>query len=244
MTKDKARKGAVRARMAKTGERYATARHYLLDQHLPPPPETDAEPEPEPDLEPATLRPRAAEPGMSEAAVLRGTGKTWDEWFVLLDSWGAAERTHPEIARYLVEEHGIPGWWAQGVTVGYERARGRRAVHERPDGFSVNASKTFPVPVARLFAAFVDEAARDDWLEPGTLRPRTSQPNRSARFDVPATGTRLEVNFTAKGESKASAALQHVKLPTEDDIETWRAFWKERLNRLAAVLSDPRRDAD
>ena len=33
MTKDKAQKQAIRARMAKTGERYTTARHYLLDLH-------------------------------------------------------------------------------------------------------------------------------------------------------------------------------------------------------------------
>ena len=35
MTKDKAQKQAVRTRMAKTGERYTTARHYLLDLHRP-----------------------------------------------------------------------------------------------------------------------------------------------------------------------------------------------------------------
>lgn len=41
MTQDKAEKAAIRARMAQTGERYTTARHYLLDQHLSPdnPPE-------------------------------------------------------------------------------------------------------------------------------------------------------------------------------------------------------------
>ena len=33
MTKDNAQKQAIRARMAKTGERYTTARHYLLDLH-------------------------------------------------------------------------------------------------------------------------------------------------------------------------------------------------------------------
>ena len=236
MTKDKARKRAIRARMAKTGERYAAARHYHLDQHLLPPTETPAEPEPAP----AELPPRAAKPGMSDAAIARGTGKTWDEWLGLLDAWGAAGRTHPEIARHLADEHGLSGWWAQSVTVGYERARGRRAVHERPDGFSVNASKTFPVPVARLFAAFVEEGARDEWLEPETLRIRTTQPHRSARFDVLGDGTRLHVYITAKGETKATAQLQHEKLPAEEDVETRRAFWKERLDRLAAALAERR----
>lgn len=123
------------------------------------------------------------------------------------------------------------------MTVGYERARGLRAVHQLPDGFSVNASKTFSVPVDRLFAAFTEEAARHEWLEPGTLHLRTAQANRSARFDVLINGTRLHVNFAAKGDTKSSAALQHVKLPVQEEIETWRAFWKERLGRLATHLN-------
>ncbi len=236
MTRDKAQKRAIRARMAKTGERYTTARHYYhLDQHLVPPTDITTEPDAL-DPRPAELPPRSAEPGMSDAAIRRGTGKTWDEWSQVLDGWGATGRTHAEIARHLANEHGLRGWWAQSVTVGYERARGARAVHQLPDGFSVNASKTFPVPVERLFAAFVEEAARDEWLEPGMLRLRTSQANRSARFDVPVNGTRLQVNFAAKGDAKSSAALQHVKLPSQEEIETWRAFWKERLSRLAEPL--------
>ena len=59
------------------------------------------------------------------------TGRVWDEWFALLDAWGGVERPHPEIARWLNQEHGIPGWWAQGVTVAYEQARGLRAPRQR-----------------------------------------------------------------------------------------------------------------
>ncbi len=93
------------------------------------------------------------------------------------------------------------------------------------------------MPVDRLFAAFVEETSRDRWLEPGTLQLRTVQTNRSARFDVPLNGTRLQVNFIAKGDAKSSAALQHVKLPAHNEIETWRGFWKERLSRLAILLN-------
>jgi hypothetical protein len=244
MTRDKAQKRAIRERMAKTGERYTTARHFHLDLH------NDRQSESAVPAvagneatmfavqDQAALPPRVAEPGMSDESVLRGTGKTWDEWFVLLDGWEAARREHPEIARHLHDAHGIDGWWAQTVTVGYERARGMRAVHERPDGFSVNASKTFPVPVEQLFAAFVDDAMRDRWLGPGELRLRTNQPNRSARFDVLANDTRLAAWFTAKGPEKSSVQLQHERLPTADEIDGWRAHWKASLTRLAGVLRE------
>ena len=241
MTREKAQKRAIRERMAKTGERYTTARHYHLDLHLAPdepPTAGDAEGPESVVAAPVSLPPRVAEPGMSDEAIRRGTGKTWDEWFVLLDAWGAPEKKHPEIARHLHEAHGVDGWWAQSVTVGYERARGMRGVHERPDGYSANASKTIAAPVERLYAAFVDEAARDRWLDPGELRLRTSQPNRSARFDVLANGTRLGVIFTSKGAAKSSVQIQHERLPTADDVEPWKGHWKARLERLAAMLRE------
>lgn len=258
MTKQKVQKRAVRERMAKTGERYTTARHYLLDLHHPDLDQAEsttgaAETEPSPAMrespngtasEAAITAPESGmppawveQPGMSAEALRRATGKTWEEWFALLDAWGAVERTHTEIARHVHEAHEIDGWWAQGVTVGYERARGLRQRHQRPDGFSVNASKTVAAPLTRLYAALLDESLRDQWLEPGTLRVRTSQPQRSARFDVVASGTLLTATFLAKGETKATVQLQELKLPTAEEVEPRKAFWKASLNRLAALLA-------
>jgi len=230
----------------KAGERDTVARRIHLDLHLSAPsPPVALEPpamsssEPQTERERAALPPRVAEPGMSDEAIRRGTGKPWDDWFRLLDAWQAGNRSHShrEITHYLAAEHGIGGWWAQSVTVGYERARGLRAVHQRPDGFSANVSKTFPVPVEQLFAAVVDETRRDRWLEPGTLRLRTVQSGRSARFDLPADGTRLDVTFTAKGPAKTSVAFQHNRLISAEDVAARRTFWRAHLDRLATILA-------
>jgi hypothetical protein len=267
MTKNKAQKQAIRGRMAKTGEHYTTARHYFLDLHrsergdatsnslsssdeqpdadLPAPvpaeeveaPSALADQAPAPATK-AALPPRVAEPGVSDSAVQRATGRDWDEWFTLLDAWDGTAHTHTEIARHVNETYGIDGWWAQSVTVGYERARGMRALHERPDGFSANASKTLPVPVDRLFSAFVDQNERERWLEGVELRPRTSQPPKSARFDVLPGETRLAITFVAKGPEKSSAQLQLERLAGSEEVARWKAFWKEQLARLADVLAD------
>ena len=45
-----------------------------------------------------------------------GAGDT-QEWFALLDAWGATGHSHTEIARWLHETHGVPGWWSQNITV-------------------------------------------------------------------------------------------------------------------------------
>jgi hypothetical protein len=267
MTKDKAQKLAVRARMAKTGERYTTARYYLLDLHRSPPMTADIDRSSFDDKEPGFnavspfpadgaahstmldrdaapavaeggLPPRVAAPGMSDAAIQRATGKSWDEWFALLDAWQGTTHNHTEIARHVCETYGIDGWWAQGVTVGYERARGMRALHERPDGFSGNASKTFPVPVERLFAAFVEPDERERWLEGIELRNRTSRPNTSARFDVLPEDGRLAVTFVAKGPDKSVAQLQQERLADANDVARWKALWKAQLAGLARYLAE------
>jgi len=220
MTEQKARKRAIRARMTKTGERYTAARRHLTPSTAEPP-----------------LPPRVAEPPHSEESVRRATGKGWDEWFRILDARGAVDRPHGEITRYLIEEHGVPGWWSQAVTVGYERARGLRAVYQGPGGYRVGVSKTVAVPVERLFRAFVQPRGKNRWIEPGTLRKRTSRPPKTARFDFRDGTSRVVVGFEAKGDSKSMVAIQHERLPDRASVEELRAFWKERLARLAASLS-------
>ena len=52
------------------------------------------------------------------------TGHGLDHWFAVLDRFGGVEKGHSASARHLYDDHGVPGWYAQGITVAYERARG------------------------------------------------------------------------------------------------------------------------
>ena len=63
----------------------------------------------------------AARPRISDAAVRKATGKSWDEWFAVLDSEGADALPHKQIARLLYDKGYIASsWWCQTVTVAYE----------------------------------------------------------------------------------------------------------------------------
>jgi hypothetical protein len=217
MTRQKSFKRLVRARMEKTRESYTAARANLLAAE-----ETQA-----------TVGPTLT---MSDEAIKRRTARGWEEWFDLLDEWGAAERPHKEIARWLREEQSVDGWGAQSVTVSYERARGLRAVGERPEGFSVTAQKTVSVPVDRLYEAVVDETLRARWLPGGGLRERTASKPKSARFDWGDGETRVIVGFTAQGEAKSTVALEHERLADAEEAERMKAFWRERVAALKEVL--------
>lgn len=64
--------------------------------------------------------------GVRTEAVLKATGRAWDEWLRVLDRAGARRMPHQEIAALLARKFAVPGWWCQMVTVGYEQARGLR----------------------------------------------------------------------------------------------------------------------
>src|SRR5690348_2978016 len=91
--------------------------------------------------------------GVGTAAVLRATGRPWSEWLSVLDRAGAGAMAHKDIARLLSRKYGVPDWWSQMVTVGYEQARGLRAAGERADGFAASASRTVQADLARLYDA-------------------------------------------------------------------------------------------
>src|SRR6185503_18545301 len=140
------------------------------------------------------LLPREQEPDVGP------TGRPYSYWFAALDEWGAIDRSHKEIAAWLIGEQGVRGWWAQNITVEYERARGLREKGQGRDGFfTVNASKTVAVPVEELYGAFTDETRRQDWLPGVYLSERTATPHKTARYDWGDGSTRVIVGFEGKG---------------------------------------------
>src|SRR5450755_4739813 len=233
MTEHKTFKRRVRSRMAKTGESYTAARRMLISGP-PAPPAPPAPPQPPVPPEPK----RAADP------VAKATGRSADSWFERLDQWGAAERTHTEIARWLAEQPGVGSWWAQSITVSYEQARGRRERYQRPDGFTITTSVTIAVPVAELFEAFTDERLRERWLPGAPLRLRTATALRSARYDWADGATRVNVGFTAGGADKSRVALSHERLPDAATAADRRRWWREQLIECKALLeARPQADA-
>jgi uncharacterized protein YndB with AHSA1/START domain len=173
----------------------------------------------------------------SEEAVRGATGRSYEDWFRLLDEADMTSRRHGEIASVLSDEHGVDSWWAQTITVGYERARGLRPPHGGRDGlFSISASKTLDVPVERLFEAFTDATLRERWLPGGELRERTSQPRRSARFDWGDGQTRVNVGFEPRGDARSQVAVAHERLPDAGAADEMKQRWRERLSALKALL--------
>jgi hypothetical protein len=225
MTEHKSFKRLVRARMTKTGESYAAARAMLLRAE----PAGAAEPAGSADA------PRLK---TSDENIRRRTGKGWEEWFEILDEWGAADRSHREIARWVAEQQGVVplAWNVQAVVSGYELTRGLRLVGEKEDGFAVTASRTVAVPVDQLYDAFVSDGVRARWLSDGVLSQRTATRPRSARFDWNGGDTRVHVTFLVKDDGRSTVALEHRRLPDAAEADRMKTYWRQRLQALKGLL--------
>jgi len=226
MPANKDLKRLVRGRMQKTGEAYTTARAHILKQ----------KPARRRSIQPAPSD-YAKLGGKSDAILKEKTGCTWERWVGALDGVKAHTWPHPEIARYVQEKYKVSGWWAQTVTVGYERIKGLRAVGQRRDGwFEANKSKTLRGPVRRVYDAFHKPSLRAQWLPGVELTIRTATRDKSMRIAWPD-GTLVVAGFTRMGAGKSQVALTHAKLPDQAAVTRAKQFWTERLAALEKLLA-------
>ncbi|MGW8888024.1 hypothetical protein [Streptomyces sp. NPDC055749] len=177
------------------------------------------------------------------ADVLRGsTGRDWDGWFAVLDAWDATRRTHTEIATHLRDEHGVDGWYAQTVSVGYEQERGMREVGQSSTGdWNTSGSRTITASPQQVFDAFTDPAVRERWLPGAVLTERSRQPAKSLSADFgDATGDagRLTLWLTALPDGRTRLGVGHEKLADAAAVAAYKAYWKERLAALKALLEE------
>ncbi len=256
MTRARALKQIIRARAAKTGERYTTARRHVLRDL-----QQRTAPLPRPV---ATTATRAAAAGssrvsskgsVSDAKSLEKTGHGLDHWFEVLDRFGAVDKGHTAAARHLSETHHVDGWYAQGITVAYERARGVRALNQRRDGeYEVSVSKVMTAADAKgVIKAFTETRRRRRWMDGVDARlvhalsaaldsPASKgfviRPDGQARFRYKWDGTTVQFYLSPKPGGKVSVVVANTKMPGAAMVDERRAQWRTALNAVAALLAE------
>ena len=166
--------------------------------------------------------------GMGDGALVAATGRTWAEWFHLLDAAGAAEWSHPQIAAWLGDAHDVPPWWRQSVTVGFEQERGMRLPGQRADGtFEVGASKTMPGDQAAVLDTVIDAVSAGVGARPSSTSREIAYP--TARWNLPGGGFVLARANSSKN-GKTSVSLTHARLadaaavaPAKTAMQAWLA---------------------
>lgn len=269
MTRARALKQTIRERAAKTGERYTAARRHVLKalDAMPGPrgarasAEAAGKPTAVATLPARTSRPSAsrseatgtAKGTVSDARTREKTGHGLDHWFDVLDRFGGVEKGHSALARHLHADHGVSGWYAQGITVAYERARGVRTLNQRVSGeYEVSISKVVTGDTKTVAKAFTDPRRRAQWL--ATAAPALSgalsaalaampakiiviRPDGLGRFRYKAGDSTVQLHLVPKGTGKTSVVVTVMKLPDAAAVEAHRATWRVALASLAAHLA-------
>ncbi|MBW3658450.1 MAG: DUF4287 domain-containing protein [Actinobacteria bacterium] len=214
MTTNESFKKRVRARMAETGERYGAARRVLVQQA-------------------ASRDPHAwvSQPDFSDERVRDATGRGWDDWRELIDASPVAGDGHTAVAAWLVDEHDVDGWWAQAVTVGWERITGRRLPNQMADGtFTAGRSATITADASALRELLLDDDGRAD-LFPGMATTLRSRPtSKSLRVGMPD-GT-AGIVLAPKDDGRVTVTVAHTRLSSPEEVAHWKAFWGEWLGAL------------
>ena len=241
MTRARALKQVIRSRAAKTGERYTTARRQVLAEMAKSKPIALVEKKPTPTPKPAL----STKGGLSEAKSLEKTGHGLAHWFDVLDKFGAVEKGHTKAADHLYSEHGVPGWYCQGITVAYERARGVRVMNQRCDGvFEVTVSKMMAAKPSQLIKTLKEGRGWTDGVDAQLLKALAAavkdkkskgfvtRPDGQARFRYKWGDTTVQFNMYPKA-AKTSFVVAHMNLQSADDVEAYRAKWKAAFGAIA-----------
>lgn len=162
------------------------------------------------DQYPAARRGPAIDPGADEQVVIERTGRGWQQWRDLIDAWPGHRDGHTAVARWLEQEHGVDGWWAQQLTVGWERLSGRRLPNQLADGtFTANRSATIEVDAEVLRAHLLDADLRAA-LFPGEAPELRSRPtSKNVRLGV-GEGV-AELALRPKPDGRVTVTVQHHK---------------------------------
>jgi hypothetical protein len=178
--------------------------------------------------------------GVSTDAVARRTGKTWDDWFEILDSAGAASLDQRGVVAILAQKHGIGPWWQQTIATGYESLRAKATDKPpAPEGFQITTSCTLDAPVKRVFRLWNDAGERARWLadERFVVRAGTADKIIKARWGK---GTsHVAVSFSEKG-GKTEVAVEHQQIESRAAADQMKAYWEKKLGLLDGALSSAR----
>ena len=178
----------------------------------------------------------AASAPVSDASIAARTGRTWAEWVVALDDAGARDLSHTAVAELLHRRFGVDNWWAQSVTVGYERLTGKRANLQKADGFAASGSLTVAAGLERLYSTAADEKRHRKWLPPGVVVHKATRP-KSMRATSRDGSKSISFYFYAKGRGKAQITVQQDKLASQDAALKQKKVWAKSLRDLALLAA-------
>ena len=173
---------------------------------------------------------------ISDESVKKATGKTWSEWFSILNKAGAKKMEHKTLAELLYKRYGLSLWWSQMVTVQFEQEIKGRKRHETATGYQISKSITLDSSIAKIFHSINSPIKRVIWLkDPGIIITKSNK-DKSIRAKWVDGKTNIEVQLYLKDDFKIQVVVQHNKLNSAKEAEQIKKYWGKQLNNLKKYL--------
>lgn len=183
------------------------------------------------------------------SAVERATGRDQEAWNRHIAGLDVAESGHQRIVSYLYENEQLSYWWAQEITVAYEKSIGRRVTGQTQDGrFQLGVTRTIPVSSRRLWSlltssAFVARLLRDkegseegSWTDAQDERLASLDLDRedaiSAHTTTFASGSHVRMRWTDPAWDDHS--ILQIRVTERSPDRSSVTFHQERLPSLAS----------
>lgn len=202
------------------------------------------------------------EKGIKDSSVIKATGRSITDWVTTIQNSQKGDLSHREIAEFLSKEHGLTSWWAQEITVLYEKQTGKRVTGQtQSSGFQIGVSKTLPVKrdelwniiiTPKVFALIVSDNINPETIinqkrtsETGIEYKITTWESRShmrMQWKLPEwhSYSILQVRLAAQKSGRTVLTFHQEKMADESIREDMRLHWKEVLTKLEQTIKERR----
>lgn len=175
---------------------------------------------------------------MDLTRIEKATGISWKGWLSFFSKINAIELNHTEIARLVEKQLGSntksAAWWAQTVTVEYEKHIGRRITGQTKDGtFQTSISKVTKKGMKQLMDKWIDFAAtRKEIANLIIDKPSIAGTAKRLTWRIrTADKTTILVTSEPRGKN-AALIISLMGFISKDSISRAKLFWQERMNEF------------
>ncbi|MCC6403532.1 MAG: SRPBCC domain-containing protein [Fimbriimonadaceae bacterium] len=193
---------------------------------------------------------------VTDEACKAATGKSFAEWFLVLDEIGGLEKGRRDSTSHLYDTIGTKdAWWPTTIYVEYEAHHGVKKKDGLAEGYSICCTKNIAAPVQSVYALWTDlarfrEVFGDDATQEVTEGGKLAcgggcratftrvRPDKDLRFTWEHPGCSAPMTVDVMFQENKGKCMMNVmtsRIQTRGEADGLRNAWGEALNRLKAL---------
>lgn len=187
---------------------------------------------------------------IKEATIVEKTGRTLEEWYVLIDVFDGKAKGYKAMVDFLEKQHQITLWWSQTIAIAYEYMIGIRVANHSEKGFSFSIRRSVSLPLEKTYYHFTNAYHLSEWLSPyldielkvggrfnfDDITEVTFvkiSPNKLLRLElktlIEGAVSKLDIEFLNK-KQKTTLKITHSQLRSQNEVEEYKAYWESMLH--------------